>query len=125
MNLILASSFGFDFLFAKYLAVISCALYIVSFSMSLGPVGLLLVAEVFPLKYRGSAMSIAILSNFVFNFMVTGLFPISLHKIGGAATFLIFALICVISILFVKYVVPETKGVSLEEIEARMNKVTI
>ena len=123
--LILASSFGFDFLFAKYLAVISCALYIVSFSMSLGPVGLLLVAEVFPLKYRGSAMSIAILSNFVFNFMVTGLFPISLHKIGGAATFLIFALICVISILFVKYVVPETKGVSLEEIEARMNKVTI
>ena len=123
--LILASSFGFDFLFAKYLAVISCALYIVSFSMSLGPVGLLLVAEVFPLKYRGSAMSIAILSNFVFNFMVTGLFPISLHKIGGAATFLIFALICVISILFVKYVVPETKGVSLEEIEARMNKVMI
>ena len=123
--LILASSFGFDFLFAKYLAVISCALYIVSFSMSLGPIGLLLVAEVFPLKYRGSAMSIAILSNFVFNFMVTGLFPISLHKIGGAATFLIFALICVISILFVKYVVPETKGVSLEEIEARMNKVMI
>ncbi len=123
--LILASSFGFDFLFAKYLAVISCALYIVSFSMSLGPIGLLLVAEVFPLKYRGSAMSIAILSNFVFNFMVTGLFPISLHKIGGAATFLIFALICVISILFVKYVVPETKGVSLEEIEASMNKVMI
>ena len=123
--LILALTFCFDFVFVKYLAVISCALYIVSFSMSLGPVGLLLVAEVFPLKYRGSAMSIAILSNFVFNFIVTGLFPISLHKIGGCATFLIFALICVISILFVRFVVPETKGVSLEEIEERMNGIKI
>ena len=121
--LILAMTFCFDFVFVKYLAVICCALYIVSFSMSLGPVGLLLVAEVFPLRYRGSAMSIAILSNFVFNFIVTGLFPISIHKIGGCATFLIFALLCVISLLFVKYVVPETKGVSLEEIEAKMGKL--
>ena len=122
---VLSGVFVLDYVFIKYLAVVFCAVYIVSFSMSLGPVGLLLVAEVFPLKYRGSAMSIAILSNFVFNFIVTGLFPISLHKIGGCATFLIFALICVVSLLFVHYIVPETKGVSLEEIEERMNKVTI
>ena len=102
---------------AKYLAVIFCAVYIVSFSMSLGPIGLLLISEVFPLRYRGSAMSIAIISNFLFNFIVTGLFPISLNRLGGSVTFLIFALICVISIFFVRFIVPETKGLSLEELE--------
>lgn len=117
--LVLSSVFVLDFSFVKYLTIISCAVYIVSFSMSLGPIGLLLISEVFPLKYRGSAMSVAIISNFIFNFIVTGLFPISLSKFGGSITFLIFALICVVSIFFVYFVVPETKGVSLEEIEAR------
>ena len=107
---------------AKYLAVIFCAVYIVSFSMSLGPIGLLLISEVFPLRYRGSAMSIAIISNFLFNFIVTGLFPISLNRLGGSVTFLIFALICVISIFFVRFVVPETKGLSLEELEEQWSE---
>ncbi len=101
----------------KYLAVIFCAIYIVCFSMSLGPVALLIISEIFPLKYRGCAMSIAIISNFIFNFMVTFLFPISLNKIGGCPTFLIFALICLLSVLFIKFFVPETKGKTLEEIE--------
>lgn len=126
INLLLLSfSFAFNFAVVKYIAVIACALYIVSFSMSLGPVALLLNAEIFPLKYRGVAMSIGIVSNFVFNFMVTGLFPISLDKLGGSITFLIFAIICVISLFFVYYVVPETKDVSLEEIENRMNRIKL
>lgn len=116
--LVLSFVFSADFEFVKYLAVIFCAIYIISFSMSLGPIGLLLISEVFPLRYRGSAMSIAIISNFVFNFITTGLFPISLSRLGGSVTFLIFALICCASILFVYFVVPETKGLSLEEIEA-------
>ena len=109
--------------FSKVLAVISCMTYIVSFSMSLGPIALLLIAEIFPLKYRGQMMSYAIITNFVFNFIVTTLFPISLDKIGGCLTFLIFAFMCVISILFVYFFVPETKNVSLEEIEAKWNKI--
>ena len=126
VNLLLLSfSFAFDYAFVKYIAVIACALYIVSFSMSLGPVALLINAEIFPLKYRGAAMSIGIVSNFVFNFIVTGLFPISLDKFGGSITFLIFAIICVISLFFVYYVVPETKDVSLEEIENRMNRMKL
>ena len=123
--LLLSMSFAFDFEIVKYIAVIACALYIVSFSMSLGPVALLINAEIFPLKYRGFAMSIGIVSNFVFNFVVTGLFPISLDKLGGSITFLIFAIICVISLFFVYYIVPETKDVSLEEIENKMNKIKL
>ena len=114
---VLSGVFVLDFVFIKYLAVVFCAVYIVSFSMSLGPVAFLLVSEVFPLKYRGSAMSITIVTNFICNFLVTGLFPIALDKIGGFYTFMIFAFICVLSLLFVKFIVFETKGLSLEDIE--------
>ena len=114
---VLSGVFVLDYVFIKYLAVVFCAVYIVSFSMSLGPVAFLLVSEVFPLKYRGSAMSITIVTNFICNFLVTGLFPIALDKIVGFYTFMIFAFICVLSLLFVKFIVFETKGLSLEDIE--------
>ena len=120
--LVLSSVFVLNCPCVKYLAVIFCAVYIVSFSMSLGPIGLLLISEVFPLRYRGSAMSVAIISNFLFNFIVTGLFPISLSRLGGCTTFLIFALICVFSIFFVRFIVPETKGLSLEELEEKWSE---
>lgn len=116
---VLSGVFVLDYVFIKYLAVVFCAVYIVSFSMSLGPVAFLLVSEVFPLKYRGSAMSITIVTNFICNFLVTGLFPIALDKIGGFYTFMIFAFICILSLLFVKFIVFETKGLSLEDIELK------
>ncbi len=115
--IILSFVFVSDISVMKYLAIIFCAIYIVSFSMSLGPVALLIISEIFPLKYRGFAMSISIVANFIFNFTITFLFPILLNKIGGCQTFLIFVFICLISILFIKFVVPETKGKTLEEIE--------
>jgi len=117
--LLLSSIFAFNFMYEEYIAIIACAIYIISFSMSLGPIALLLISEIFPLKYRGSAMSIAIVSNFIFNFIVTGLFPVALDKIGGCYTFLIFALICLLSFIFIWLAVPETKGLSLEQIESR------
>ena len=117
--LILAFAFISDFHLIKYLAIIACGIYIISFSMSLGPIALLLISEIFPLKFRGQAMSIAIVSNFIFNFIVTGLFPIALNHFGGFVTFLAFALTCVLSLFFVYFLVPETKGLSLEEIELK------
>jgi len=119
--LTLSFAFVFNILLIKYLAIIACALYIIFFSMSLGPVALLLISEIFPLEYRSLAMSISIVFNFIFNFIVTGLFPVSMEKLGGHITFLIFNVICVLSIIFIKLFVPETKGISLEEIEAKWN----
>ena len=118
---ILAFVFVLDFSFIKYLALIFTTLYIVSFSMSLGPIALLLISEIFPLKYRGFAMSISIVANFIFNFITTGVFPVAIEKLGGFITFMIFAFICLISFIFVYFAVPETKGISLEEIEQRMS----
>lgn len=112
----LSSVFHFNF-YAQYLAIIFITLYIISFSMSMGPIALLLTAEVFPLKYRGYAMSSAVVANFATNFVVTAAFPVMLEKIGISSSFLIFAVIIVLTMFFVHYVVPETKGVSLEELE--------
>lgn len=115
---------GFSFEFAntldeyqKWVAVGSLVAYIICFAMSLGPVGWILVSEIFPLKIRGISMSICTVSNFAFNFFVVASFPILLHRIGGAWTFWIFGFVSILCIIFVYFFVPETKGISLEKIE--------
>lgn len=113
--IILALAYQFPSL--KIGAVLACGLYIISFSMSLGPMAFLIISEVFPLMYRGIGMACAILTNFFVNFLVTGLFPVSLSKLGGCATFSIFILFCIVSFFFIYFVIPETKNKSLEEIE--------
>ena len=106
----------------KWVAVGSLITYIVCFAMSLGPIGWILVSEVFPLKIRGIAMSICTVSNFAFNFFVVGSFPILLHRIGGAWTFWMFGAVSFLCIIFVYFFVPETKGISLEQIESNWRK---
>ena len=56
----------------KWVAVGSLVTYIICFAMSLGPIGWILVSEVFPLRIRGIAMSVCTVSNFAFNFFVVG-----------------------------------------------------
>lgn len=101
----------------KWVAVGSLVTYIVCFAMSLGPVGWILVSEVFPLKIRGISMSICTVSNFAFNFFVVASFPILLNRLGGAWTFWIFGGVSILCLIFVYFFVPETKGISLEKIE--------
>lgn len=101
----------------KWVAVGSLVIYIICFAMSLGPIGWILVSEVFPLKIRGIAMSICTVSNFAFNFFVVASFPVLLNRIGGAWTFWMFGVVSLFCIIFVYFFIPETKGISLEQIE--------
>ena len=117
----LGCGFAFEDFFGenlKWVTVGSLVTYIVCFAMSLGPIGWILVSEVFPLKIRGIAMSICTVSNFAFNFFVVYSFPILLEKIGGALTFWGFGAVSLLCIIFVYFFVPETKGISLEKIES-------
>lgn len=101
----------------KWVTVSSVVVYIASFAFSLGPVSWILVSEILPLKIRGFAMSLCAAANFNFNFVVVLTFLPLINAIGEANTFWIFGLITLVSMGFVYYFVPETKGKSLENIE--------
>lgn len=101
----------------KVLAVGSMVVYIASFAVSLGPICWLIISEIYPLKIRGVAMSIATLSNWAFNFIVALTFLILVEKLGATATFWLYAFLGILGWFFCKYYVPETKGHTLEKIE--------
>ena len=103
---------------AGLLATICLALYIASFAISLGPIFWLMISEIYPLNMRGSAMSIAALCNWGSNFIVALTFPVLLATFGGAGSFWLFAVLGIVAWIFVYFMVPETKGRTLEEIEA-------
>lgn len=102
----------------RWVAVGSVIVYIACFAFSLGPIGWIMVSEVLPLKIRGFAMGICTVANFTFNLIVVSSFPILVSKIGEGYTFWIFGVISVLCLLFVFFFIPETKGISLERIEA-------
>ncbi len=99
------------------LVLIGILLFIASFAISLGPVTWALLAEIFPNRIRGLAISIAGTFNALVSTIVVTVFPIELEKLGTGLSFLIFAVLCAFGLLFVIKYVPETKGRSLEEIQ--------
>lgn len=92
-------------------------LYIASFAASYGPVTWVVIAEIFPIKMRGVAMSVTTVALWVAVYIVTQFFPILLRGAGPASTFGIFFAMSLLALLFVWSRVPETKGKTLEEIE--------
>jgi SP family arabinose:H+ symporter-like MFS transporter len=96
--------------------------YIAFFAASLGPALWVVAAELFPNRLRSKGMSIAIVSLWLACAIVTITFPIMLEKLSGGITFLIFALICLLSLIFIWQYVPETKGKTLEELEKEFSR---
>jgi hypothetical protein len=81
-----------------------------------------LLPEVLPLNVRGTAMGVALFLHWGANFAVAQTFPIMLKAWGPGPVFLGYAAMGVLAFLFVKRLVPETKGRSLEEIEGDLHK---
>ncbi|GAB4813293.1 hypothetical protein N2152v2_000339 [Parachlorella kessleri] len=86
--------------------------------VSFGPISWLLVGEVFPLKVRGQAIALATITNFASNFAVSLALPTVQQAVGQSATYFGFAGIGAVALLTIYNLVPETKGKTLEEIEA-------
>ena len=110
---------------AGLLATVCLGLYIASFAISLGPVFWLMISEIYPLRIRGTAMSVASIANWGSNWLVALTFPVLLATLGGAGSFWLFAVLGVVAWFFVYFRVPETKGRSLEEIEASFRGTTV
>lgn len=103
----------------KLMSVGGIYAYIVFFAISLGPLAWLLISEIYPLKIRGFASSMGSFNHWFFDFWVAFSFPLlratSLGTNGGI--FGIYMTVVLLGLLFAKYVVFETKGMSLEDIE--------
>jgi SP family sugar porter-like MFS transporter len=90
---------------------------IACFAMSLGPVTWVVLSEIFPNRYRGTAMAAATFSLWAACFILTYTFPLLNNLLKAAGTFWLYGLICVLGFWFILKKLPETKGKSLEEIE--------
>ncbi|BBH04745.1 Major facilitator superfamily protein [Prunus dulcis] len=103
-------------------AVASLLLYVGCYQISFGPISWLMVSEIFPLRTRGKGISLAVLANFASNAIVTFAFSPLKEALGAENLFILFGVIALLSLLFVVLLVPETKGLSLEEIESKLSK---
>ena len=99
------------------LVLIDILLYVAAFAISLGPVMWTLLSEIFPGNIKGIAISVVGFFNSLVSYTVTQFFPWELTNLGPTITFAIYAVMAVLSLLFVQKYVIETKGKSLEEVE--------
>ena len=94
--------------------------YITCFAFSMGPIAWILVSEVFPLRIRGRGVAAATLGSGISNFIVSLTFLSLIKAAGNTITFAIYGLFCILTLFFVRFVIPETKGRELESISAKL-----
>lgn len=98
-------------------------LFMASFSISWGPVVWVLLAEIFPNRVRSLALSLAVFVQWIANFVVSQTFPLLIgdkwlqQTFHGAFPFLLFAVLCLLALLFVGKYVPETRNKTLEQMD--------
>ena len=92
-------------------------IYTASFMMSWVPICLVLISEIFPNKIRGQAIAISVAAQWAANFFISSTYP-PMMEFNSGGTYLFYGLMSVLSAFFVWKMVPETKGKSLEEMEA-------
>ncbi|GER48340.1 major facilitator superfamily protein [Striga asiatica] len=100
-----------------YLSVGGMLMFVLTFALGAGPVPSLLLSEIFPSRIRAKAMAFCMAVHWVINFFVGLLFLRMLELLGPKILYSIFATFCLMSVVFVKRHVIETKGRSLQDIE--------
>lgn len=113
---------GADFGIPSIFLLVFFLFYIFCCAISICAVIFVLLSEMYPIKVRGLAMSIAGFSLWIGTYLIGQLTPWMLENLSPAGTFILFALMCVPYILIVWKLVPETTGKSLEEIERLWDK---
>ncbi|XP_049944456.1 solute carrier family 2, facilitated glucose transporter member 8-like [Schistocerca serialis cubense] len=104
-----------------WLPLASLCLFVVAFSLGLGPVTWVLLGELYAPEVRAFAGSLCCLVSWTFSFLVTTFFSELSSAVGVQGTFWIFGSVAVAGALFVFFVVPETKDRSLEEVQRQLS----
>jgi sugar porter (SP) family MFS transporter len=97
--------------------------FITCYAFSIGPIAWILVSEVFPLRVRGRGVAAATLCFGTSNFLVSLTFLSLIKAAGTSLTLVIYGAFCILTLFFVAFVIPETKGRELESISARQATV--
>ncbi len=92
------------------------------FAMGLGPTVWVVMSEIFPNKIRGVAMSLSSLALWIACYLLTLTFPVFVEWFSAANTFWIYAVICLAGVIIIGRYLPETKGITLEELEKKLIK---
>ncbi|PRZ00400.1 SP family xylose:H+ symportor-like MFS transporter [Marinilabilia salmonicolor] len=95
--------------------------YTASFMMSWGPITWVLISEIFPNRIRGKAVAIAVAAQWSANYLISSTYP-AMMEFSGAMTYSVYGIMSILSLIFVWKYVPETKGRTLEDMEAIWEK---
>ncbi|NP_997963.1 solute carrier family 2, facilitated glucose transporter member 8 [Danio rerio] len=101
-----------------WLAVGSMGFFIAGFAIGWGPTPWLVMSEIFPTRVRGLGSALCVLTNWTCAFIVTKTFQNLMDALSSAGTFWMFSALCASNVVFTAFFVPETKGKTLEEIQA-------
>ena len=115
---------GLDTSFGAWIIVACLTVFIIFFAFTWGPVLWVMLPELFPMRARGAATGIAALALSIGSLLVAQFFPMMSRALGIGQVFLIFAAIGIGAMIFVIKYLPETRGRSLEEIEAELRQRT-
>lgn len=102
---------------SSFLLLFCVIVFLASFAFSIGPLKFVVASEIFPTAIRGRAMAVSIMVMWVSDTIVGQLTPLMLKGLGTSGTFFVFATFCAIAFLVVYFMLPETKGKTLKEIQ--------
>ncbi len=105
-----------------YISVASLIFFVAAWTVGPGTVVQLVISEIYPLSVRGIAMSVVTAVIWATYLIVTLTFLSLIDALGRPDTFWLYAALCVVSFVYVYLYMPETKGLSLEEIEEHWHK---
>jgi sugar porter (SP) family MFS transporter len=104
-----------------YIILVSMFLYIGGYQLGFGPITWCIVSEIFPIEIRGTAMALAVELNYALNFIVQFGFPILQSHLGWGPSFSVFGIILAFAYFYIQAFVPETTGLTLEEIQLQLS----
>jgi sugar porter (SP) family MFS transporter len=107
----------------KWLVLTDVLAYLAAFDLGLGPIFWLLISEIYPTTIRAQAMSLATMTIWAGDFLVTATFLTVVEHLGMRGCFLLFAGLCLVAFVFSLRMVPETRGQTLEQIENSWNRL--
>ncbi|HDX8997528.1 TPA: sugar porter family MFS transporter [Klebsiella michiganensis] len=108
-----------NFTGASYIILALMLVFLTFMQGWIAPVFWLMLAEIYPLRMRGLGMGFAVFGLWIFDFIIQSIFPILLNSYGGGMTFGFFAVTNVIMLILLVKFLPETRGLTLEQIEQK------